>query len=189
MKTLPRFLYHFTSIENMQKILKQGIKASENIWDGSVRDASVYMVDAQNLAKNWTKPMSAGYGLHSCLIFGQALRDGARELCCFRIPTNKLTSSVTVRSQKYCFDKNSILPGAEILSKANKYKLYQRNGHSIEYIHSGDISPTLIEFVGRAKVPSNIGDFFEVSPTELNESATSMLKEIFKKGNEIKSFT
>ena len=188
MKTMPRFLYHFTSKVNMQKILKQGIKASENIWDDSVRSASVYMVDAQNLAKNWTKSVSGDYGLHSCLIFGQALKDGAKELCCFRIPTKKLVSQVMVRSQKYCINKDSILPGADILSKASKYKLYQRNGQAIEYIHSGDIPASAVELVGTAKVPRNLTDWFEASPQKLNESATSMLKTIFHRSKELKAF-
>ena len=184
---LPRYLYHFTSKTNLSKILKEGLYGSFNFWDDQVRGVNVYMVDMQNFAKNWSKDTGKGYNLQSCLIFGQALKGDCRDLCCLRITTDKLTSPVSIRSQKYLINKNSIKAGSEVVAKGEKYKLYQRNGHAIEYIHQGDIDPSAIELVGSATVSKNIDNIFECGAEKLNKEALKMLKTIFGKTKELKA--
>ncbi len=185
MKVLPRYLYHFTSVKNKENILKNGIKASFNIWDEAILNPSVFMVDFENFARSWASLLSEGFSLQSCLIFGQALRDGAKELSCFKISTKNLTSDIFVRSQKFFIDKKLILPGADILAKPSKYKLYQRNNTPIEYIHEGDILPSAVNCIGSVKVPSHIVDLYNTSPEVLNKASLSMLKKMFINQKEI----
>lgn len=185
---LPRFLYHFTSRNNLSKIMKEGLRASDVSWNAHIANPSVFCVDIQNLAKSWSKQEICGYNLQSSLIFGQALKDGSRELCCVRIPTKALSSPVYVRNQKYILDYDLAKSGTEIVSKGNKYKLYQRNGQAIEYIHSGNIPPSSIEYVGSAKIADNIEGLFETSASQLNSESTKMLKSIFQDSPEIKAF-
>ena len=160
---LPRFLFHFTNLDSAEKILKDGF--IRTTADGRGLDQEgVFMVDFQNLVKNWTKLVvtdrSNQLNLLTCL-FGQVAK-GCEKIACFRIPSVDLPNRTVVRSQNELI--KAIDSGADfapIFSKGSKYKLFQRNGHSIEYIHFGDIAVSQENFVGATEVSKNLNKLFD----------------------------
>lgn len=194
---LPRFLFHFTNLDSAEKILKDGF--IRTTADGLGLDQEgVFMVDFQNLVKNWTKLVVTDHSnqlnLLTCLL-GQVAK-GCEKIACFRIPSVDLTNRTVVRSQnelKKVIDSGSDF--APFFSKGSMYKLFQRNGHSIEYIHFGDIEVSQENFVGAAEVSKNLNKLFDsglvdgLDLREIEEDSLATLKKIFESQPELKAFS
>lgn len=199
-KKAPRYLYHFTTEGNLNKIKHtKTIKAN---YDGSLElSEGVFMVDLQNFIKNWSKfNIHEDISLLTCLL-GQTSKHKTK-IACLKIPTSKLENDIIIRSQNSLFKRfddnlNRANSVNEIFSKVEKYKLYQRNGHSIEYMHKGDIPFEYAEVVSIKKMPKKLKQFFddfwkigksEISGTEANKLSLEFLKNIFTNKAESKVF-
>ena len=75
------------------------------------------------------------------------------------------------------------------------YKLFQRNGHSIEYIHFGDIAVSQENFVGATEVSMNLNKLFDsglvdgLDLREIEEDSLATLKKIFESQPELKALS
>ena len=192
---VPRFLFHFTSAECAQKIISTGeIKASKD--GGGIIFPGVFMIDFQNLVKNWTKLFWGDKGgkvnLLTCL-FAQATK-GKNKICCFRIPTSNLDSEIIIRSQNELTKAWEAGRGYGAFSKAKKYKLYQRNGHAIEYIHLGNVKVNETNLLDTIELPKELIDFFkdpnfnDTDFARFDDQVLKYLKELFKEQPESKIF-
>jgi len=194
---LPRYLFHFTNIDFAKKILEDGFIKTTADGRGLAQEG-VFMVDFQNLVKNWTKLVvtdcSNQLNLLTCLL-GQVAK-GCDKIACFRIPSVNLPNQTVIRSQNEL--KKMIDSGfdfAPIFSKGSMYKLFQRNGHSIEYIHFGDVSVSKDNFVGAVEIPNDLNKLFEAGSLEgldlrqIEDESLEMLKKLFESQPESKVFS
>ena len=194
---LPRYLFHFTNLDSAKKILKDGFIKTTRDGRG-LTENGVFMVDFQNLVKNWTKVFVTDdyhqLNLLTCLL-GQ-ISKGCKKIACFRIPSNDLSSRTVIRSQnelKKLIDLG--FDNAPYFSRGSMYKLFQRNGHSIEYIHFGDIKVSPKNFVGTAEISQDMNALFETGCMEnldlrkIEDDSLVTLKELFKSQAESKALT
>ena len=184
----------------LASIYKDGvIRASK---DGCGRAfKSVFMVDIQNFAKSWSKCVDDLFGENGITALICQVLKGESELCCLKIPTKNLTGHVFIRSQN---DLLKILRGEghyidELFAKGSKYKLYQRNGHAIEYMHDGDIAINSdIECINGIKISDELMLFFDeviwhgksskLSVNDADKEVYNLLKLLFKGRPEINAF-
>ena len=193
---LPRFLYHFTNEFAIPNILKSGLKTFS---EGEGHFNGIFMVDIENFAKCWNKIEFANTNLQTFLI-QQALKGGTK-LYCIKIPTDKLKSSIFIRSQNRIFPFSNckeLKPGMDIFSSGDKYKLYQRRGEAIEYIHTGNIPIDNIEILGHADLNQDTKTFLNKMFSDVTTKAEGinadrgilcMLRKIFSDRKELSAFT
>lgn len=199
-KKAPRYLYHFTTENHLNeiknsKILKANIDGSSDFLGG------VFMVDMQNFVKNWNKFFIIDdISILTCLF--AHISGNSKKIACLKVPTANLKNDIIIRSQenlikRFSNNKNQAESVKEIFSKVDKYKLYQRNNHSIEYIHQGDIPLKDVEIVGVQKIPTRLKKFFsdfsktytsEIKGKDANNDALELLKSFFSGKPESKAF-
>lgn len=189
---LPQFLYHFTSEECADKIIKQGKLIAQE--EGSdLKVAGVFMLDLENFIKNWPKlKMNLE---HSSINFFNALfpqvTKGGERLACFRIPTKCLNKRTVIRDQSNVIEASQRISNMEDASSlitkvddARLYEIYHQKGHAIEFIHEGDIEVQKDNLVGIVNLPEELKTY--VIGANPCKSAFDTLKYLFIKQPETK---
>lgn len=189
---LPQFLYHFTSEECANKVLKCGkLLAQEEGSDFQV--AGVFMLDFENFIKNWSKlKMDLE---HSSINFFNALfpqvTKGGERLACFRIPTQRLNKRTVIRDQSNIMEASQRISNMEdatsLITKvddAKLYEIYHQKGHAIEFIHEGDIEVQRDDLVGIVNLPQELQTY--VIGANPCKTAFDTLKYLFIKQPETK---
>ena len=187
-RKLPEFLYHFTSAENADKIIKSGkLIAKEEGSDFNV--AGVFMFDLDNFVKNWSKLFidNGEYGSFNFFnaLFTQATK-GEKHIACFRIPTKRLSKNMVIRDQSNLIKAGEKLNSGEDVSElitkvddADLYRIYHQKGHAIEFINPGDIKINKEDLVNIAEIPQELTTY--VPGKEPLESAFNTLRYLFIK--------
>ena len=192
-RKLPEFLYHFTSAENADKIIKSGkLIAKEEGTD--FNHAGVFMFDLENFVKNWSKSFidNGEYGSFNFFnaLFTQATK-GDKNIACFRIPIKRLSKNMVIRDQldliKAGEKVNLGEDASELITKvddADLYRIYHQKGHAVEFIHLGDIKVNKEDLVQKAEIPQELTTY--VPGKEPLESAFNTLRYLFIKQPEAK---
>ena len=150
---LPRYLYHMTTKQNYESILKSGkihtsCDCSRSNLDG------VFMFDMQNFSKRWANTViqtpNAKVNLGSVLLCKKIrdFEDASKglDIVLLKIPTKGMDiSKLRVRPQQI-LTKNSqeILNGDSALYKS----IYTSRKNAIEYIYENNIDTSHLEKVG-----------------------------------------
>ena len=201
---IKRYLYHLTSEENYQKILREGkLRITDDYYfskDG------VYMFELQNLlkrwrySKNWTEH-ERNTNLSLSLLHHVSKCDN--KIVCLRIPTATLDHDLLkIRSQNRLLKKRSTIP-KEILPEIRKHKTkgapakdaghYKQRKEAIEYIYTEDIPIENIKLIGKADIRSEdiIYDYcdYDIFPPEKeqNSAVARVLKNLFRNQPEEKA--
>lgn len=160
---IKRYLYHMTSEENYQSMLRDGkIHVPD---DAHMNEQGVFMTDLQNLLKRWrySKDWSQDdikMNL-SLALLGQVSKSG-NKIVCLRIPTAALDHDLLkIRSQNRLFRGRSAMQKWSI-PKIYAHKVdgapaveagrYKQRKEALEYIYPQDIPMDNVELVGRADV-------------------------------------
>lgn len=150
---IPRYLYHMTTKQNYESILKSGkihtsCDCSRSNLDG------VFMFDMQNFSKRWANTViqtpNAKVNLGSVLLCKKIrdFEDASKglDIVLLKIPTKGMDiSKLRVRPQQI-LTKNSqeILNGDSALYKS----IYTHRKNAIEYIYENNIDTSHLEKVG-----------------------------------------
>lgn len=156
-QALPEFIYHITSKENYEKILKDGkIKISE--WESQNPNGckGIYFVDRDNFLNKWV-------GRKELELFGGDIGELLMEWTCkglngtvaIQIPTSKLNLS-QLRFRPYIesgraafetFNPDTWEVGSELVKKGlpieDLFK-YANTNEPIEYIYTGELASDVI---------------------------------------------
>lgn len=176
---IPKYLYHLTTEENYQAILK-----SNKLKRGGKYEQiqGVFMFELSNFFKRWgTSPIWQGKNLRNSLI-NQSRHGGYGKLVLLRIPTENLNrEKLLVRSQNklfscihnpkyYTFLRD--LKSADIIpdelthsfngDSARKSKLYKQRKEAIEYIYPKAINISKIQKVGESNSVNFFGNTLNV---------------------------
>lgn len=152
---IPRYLYHMTTKQNYESILKSGkihtsCDCSRSNLDG------VFMFDMQNFSKRWANTMlqtpNAKANLGTVLLCKnitefENMTKGI-DIVLLKIPTKGMDiSKLKVRPQLVPSELNAgILNGDSALYKS----LYTRRKNAIEYIYENNIDTSCLEKIGTA---------------------------------------
>jgi len=154
-----RYLYHFTSLENYQKMLES--KKINMSKDRYLEKPGVFMVDLPNLTNQWLNNDTYWGTQNLALTLIRETSNCGDKLVCLRIPTEKLDhSKLKVRSQSEFFEQAKKLYGdvSEHLRKGDEAKnrgLYTQRKDSVEHIYQGEIPLEDAELVGIADIDKN----------------------------------
>ena len=188
-RELPEYLYHFTSVENVNNIVKTG----KLLTTDGVEVTGVFMLDLDNFIKNWPKLVISNecgsFNFFNAL-FSQVTK-GDKRIACFRIPTSHLDRKLVIRDQNNLIEASEKANlGEDISSLAAKvddaglYKIYHQKGHGVEFIHIGEIKIDKNNLVGTAELPQEFTDF--VPGKEPLKSCFDTLRYLFIKQPESK---
>lgn len=163
-RNVPRFLYHLTTQNNYNKILKDGYIKSNHDLDLCSNLSGVFMFDLKNFTKRWVS-MGVDCG-DKLLTFAKALlmqvsKDDSN-IVVLKIPTRFLSSKkLKCRSQ---VSKNDwhINNG----DFATNQRHYTRKKEPLEYINETDIPIQNVIKIGEANSGFNLEKAFE----EMNEN-------------------
>lgn len=163
---IKRYLYHMTSEENYQSMLRDGkIHVTD---DAHMNEQGVFMTDLQNLLKRWRYSKDwteCGINVNlSLALLGQVSKSGDK-IVCLRIPTAALDHDLLkIRSQNRLFRGRSAMQKWSI-PKIYAHKVdgapaveagrYKQRKEALEYIYPRDIDMDNVELVGRADVSFN----------------------------------
>lgn len=184
---LPEYLYHFTSKDSAEEIIKTGKILAHD--DGTGLDfAGVFMLELENFIKNWTKlKVDNNYGSFNFFnfLFSQAAK-GSERIACFRLPVIRMNKNLMIRDQGNLVKATELVDAGKdatsLITKVDKaelYKLYHAKGHSVEFIHTGDINITKNDLVGITELPDDLRDIpMGIKPLK---SAFETLKYLFIK--------
>jgi hypothetical protein len=173
---IPRYLYHITTINNYNQMLKDGyFKISEECNRGK----GIYMFEMQNMIKHY-KDFDGNRNLK--LLLGQAVgRDGS-DAVLLRIPTSKMDAGKLVIRDNTGGGRNgmnSCITQA-LGDSALASKLYKQRKVALEYIYPEQISMDNITVVGTSE------DIIQESITE--NAVLEMWKNLTKNQPEQKGF-
>lgn len=189
-KKVPRYLYHFTKIENLNKIMEDGfIRTSDN--DTYIK--GIFFVELQNLLKRWHYNKSWVNFATSLITKLLSVASGyQKDLAIIKIPTDYLNKTkLKIRSQNYYFKKNpkdnaSMIEkqiaqnDSHLLGKTDAIysKYYKQRKDAIEYIYTDDIP---IYKDGKLIISSFTRDY---SININKHSIYELLKNVFKNPNQ-----
>ena len=152
---LPRYLYHMTTKQNYDSMLKSGkIYTSHDAGMSSLE--GVFMFDMQNFSKRWANTMiqtpNAKANLGTALLCKNITEfknmTKGIDIVLLKIPTKGMDiSKLKVRPQLAPTELNAgILNGDSALYKS----LYTRRKNAIEYIYENNIDTSCLEKIGTA---------------------------------------
>lgn len=153
---IPRFLYHVTSKENYNSILKNGmIKTSYDCCPVSDLNG-VFMFDMKNFSKRWANTwidiakyhVNLGKALMTKNIMGSAEFSKSKEIVLLKIPTKKMDiNKLKIRPQdRGMLDASNI--GLLNGDSAIYQSIYTRRKNPIEYIYEENIDVSKIQKIG-----------------------------------------
>ncbi len=170
-RNVPRYLYHLTTKNNYQQMLKDGYIKGYHDEDIRTNLSGIFMLDLRNFTKRWmTTGIDCGEQLLTfakCLIM-QASKDDSN-IVALKIPTKTLNmSKLKCRSQ---ISKNNIhITNGDF---ATNQKHYTRRKEPIEYICETDIPIKNATKIGEADTGFNLKKALE----ELSEDYSKRIDE------------
>lgn len=148
-----RFLYHFTSIDNYEKMLKdKNMKMSKK--DRYLDKSGIFMVDLPNYTNRWLNNDTYWSTQNLALTLMSETCHNQDKLVCLRIPTKNLDhSKLKIRSQDKFFNhqKKFLAPVSEHIKVGDEAKnrgLYTQRKECIEHIYQDEIPMDKVELVG-----------------------------------------
>ena len=185
-RNIPKYLYHFTTQNKYQQIVKSGY--IQAFRDENIRSdfCGVFMVDLRNFTKRWmTKGIECGDKL---LTFSKALimqtsKDNSN-LVVLRIPTMKLNLN-KLRCRSIVSENLDHIKNCDF---ATNQRHYTRKKEPIEYIIGENISIKDVVKIGESYTGFNLEEAIRSVPTNYIDRIDdkSILKNLFKKTPEEK---
>ena len=153
-RNVPRYLYHLTTKNNYQQMLKDGYIKGYHDEDIRTNLSGIFMLDLRNFTKRWmTTGIDCGEQLLTfakCLIM-QASKDDSN-IVALKIPTKTLNmSKLKCRSQ--ISENNIHITNGDF---ATNQKHYTRRKEPIEYICETDIPIKNATKIGEAETGFNL---------------------------------
>lgn len=170
-KKIPRFLYHLTTEENYQSMLKDGIvEARRSLFDSI---SGVSMLELSNFFKRWKVLKGFNEEHLGEKLLSQVTQKAAKsKIIALKIPTGSIDKSkLIIRSQNILFSASreeywdDMAKYLEAPDKAKDYmkhickgdssknsKLYKQRKNAIEYIYPQDIDIAKVEKIGEADI-------------------------------------
>lgn len=170
-RNVPRYLYHLTTKNNYQQMLKDGYIKGYHDEDIRTNLSGIFMLDLRNFTKRWmTTGIDCGEQLLTfakCLIM-QASKDDSN-IVALKIPTKTLNmSKLKCRSQ--ISENNIHITNGDF---ATNQKHYTRKKEPIEYICETDIPIKNATKIGEADTGFNLKKALE----ELSEDYSKRIDE------------
>lgn len=198
-KYLPKYLYHFTTLNNYNNMLKSGKIITGVEQNTDIK--GIFTVDMNNFINNWGYRDEHGMPLDEKLIKRIALcNDG--NVVLLRIPTEKLDpSAFKVRSQNVIFDMFSKVENvcnsdwrAPIDIMVDDYpdeyshmnfgvnlsnaQEFLDNNHALEYIYQKEIPITDVALVASANLN-------QITGVNSSKQVSNLIQELFKNENNV----
>lgn len=170
-RNVPRYLYHLTTKNNYQQMLKDGYIKGYHDEDIRTNLSGIFMLDLRNFTKRWmTTGIDCGEQLLTfakCLIM-QASKDGSN-IVALKIPTKTLNmNKLKCRSQ--ISENNIHITNGDF---ATNQKHYTRRKEPIEYICETDIPIKNATKIGETDTGFNLEKALE----ELSEDYSKRIDE------------
>ena len=153
-RNLPRYLYHITTENNYQQMLKDGYIKGHHDLDSSTHLSGVFLFDLKNFSKRWiTMGIDWGNKLFTFAkgLIMQASKDDSN-LVVLKIPTKTLSQNKLKCRNQLTDSKTHNTYG----DFATNQKHYTRKKNAIEYINEGDIPIQNVTKIGEANVGFNL---------------------------------
>lgn len=162
-RNLPRYLYHVTTENNYQQMLKDGYIKGHHDLNSSSHLSGVFMFDLNNFSKRWTTMGIEWMGKLFTFARGlimQAAKDDSN-IVVLKIPTRTL-SQRKLKCRNQLTDSETHNTYGDF---ATNQKHYTRKKNAIEYINEGDIPIQNVTKIGEADMGFNLRKIIE-NPTE-----------------------
>lgn len=186
-RNLPRYLYHITTENNYQQMLKDGYIKGHHDLDSSTHLSGVFLFDLKNFSKRWlTMGIDWGDRLFTFAkgLIMQASKDDSN-LVVLKIPTKTLSQNKLKCRNQLTDSKTHNTYG----DFATNQKHYTRKKNAIEYINEGDIPIQNVTKIGEANVGFNLHKAMENLSENIFDKidVKKILQRLFKNTPEEKS--
>lgn len=186
-RNLPRYLYHVTTENNYQQMLKDGYIKGHHDLDSSTHLSGVFLFDLKNFSKRWiTMGIDWGDRLFTFAkgLIMQASKDDSN-LVVLKIPTKTLSQNKLKCRNQLTDSKTHNTYG----DFATNQKHYTRKKNAIEYINEGDIPIQNGTKIGEANVGFNLHKAMENLSENIFDKidVKKILQNLFKNTPEGKS--
>lgn len=153
-RNLPRYLYHVTTENNYQQMLKDGYIKGHHDLDSSSHLSGVFLFDLKNFSKRWTT-MGLDWGdklfTFAKGLIMQASKDDSN-IVVLKIPTRTL-SQRKLKCRNQLTDSETHSTYGDF---ATNQKHYTRKKKAIEYINEENIPIQNVTKIGEASVGFNL---------------------------------
>ena len=154
-----RYLYHFTSASNYQKILNEK-KINMSHKDPFLKSPGIFLVDLPNFTNQWLNNETYWNSQNLALNLLEETCKNQDKLVCLRIPTEKLDhSKLRIRSEDRFFKKfksfSKVTKHLEFGDSVKSRSYYIQRGESLEHIYQNDIPADIAELVGIVDIDKN----------------------------------
>lgn len=186
-RNLPRYLYHITTENNYQQMLKDGYIKGHHDLDLSTHLSGVFLFDLKNFSKRWTT-MGIDWGdklfTFAKGLIMQASKDDSN-LVVLKIPTRTL-SQRKLKCRNQLTDSKTHNTYGDF---ATNQKHYTRKKNAIEYINEGNIPIQNVTKIGEANVGFNLHKAMENLSENIFDKidVKKILQNLFKNTLEEKS--
>lgn len=153
-RNLPRYLYHITTENNYQQMLKDGYIKGHHDLDSSSHLSGVFLFDLKNFSKRWiTMGIDWGDKLFTFAkgLIMQASKDDSN-LVVLKIPTKTLSQNKLKCRNQLTDSKTHNTYG----DFATNQKHYTRKKNAIEYINEENIPIQNVTKIGEGNVGFNL---------------------------------
>lgn len=186
-RNLPRYLYHITTENNYQQMLKDGYIKGHHDLDLNTHLSGVFLFDLKNFSKRWTT-MGIDWGdklfTFAKGLIMQASKDDSN-LVVLKIPTKTLSQNKLKCRNQLTDSKTHNTYG----DFATNQKHYTRKKNAIEYINEGNIPIQNVTKIGEANVGFNLHKAMENLSENIFDKidVKKILQNLFKNTPEEKS--
>ena len=186
-RNLPRYLYHVTTENNYQQMLKDGYIKGHHDLDLNTHLSGVFLFDLKNISKRWTT-MGIGWGdklfTFAKGLIMQASKDDSN-LVVLKISTKTLSQNKLKCRNQLTDSKTHNTYG----DFATNQKHYTRKKNTIEYINEGNIPIQNVTKIGEANVGFNLHKAMENLSENIFDKidVKKILQNLFKNTPEEKS--
>lgn len=186
-RNLPRYLYHITTENNYQQMLKDGYIKGHHDLDLSTHLSGVFLFDLKNFSKRWTT-MGIDWGdklfTFAKGLIMQASKDDSN-LVVLKISTKTLSQNKLKCRNQLTDSKTHNTYG----DFATNQKHYTRKKNAIEYINEGNIPIQNVTKIGEANVGFNLHKAMENLSENIFDKidVKKILQNLFKNTPEEKS--
>lgn len=186
-RNLPRYLYHITTENNYQQMLKDGYIKGHHDLDLNTRLSGVFLFDLKNFSKRWTT-MGIDWGdklfTFAKGLIMQASKDDSN-LVVLKISTKTLSQNKLKCRNQLTDSKTHNTYG----DFATNQKHYTRKKNAIEYINEGNIPIQNVTKIGEANVGFNLHKAMENLSENIFDKidVKKILQNLFKNTPEEKS--
>lgn len=186
-RNLPRYLYHITTENNYQQILKDGYIKGHHDLDLSTHLSGVFLFDLKNFSKRWTTTgIDWGDKLFTFAkgLIMQASKDDSN-LVVLKISTKTLSQNKLKCRNQLTDSKTHNTYG----DFATNQKHYTRKKNAIEYINEENIPIQNVTKIGEANVGFNLHKAMENLSENIFDKidVKKILQNLFKNTPEEKS--